>query len=109
MKKKYEGNTRVKQLTLQALRKDFETLEMKVGESITDYFARVMSIANKMWVYGEKMKDVTIVEKILRSLTDNFNYIVCSIEESKDIDALTIDELQSSLIVYEKKNLKEQW
>lgn len=60
-------------------------------------------MANKMRVYGEDMKDVTIVEKILRSLTDRFNYIVCSIEESKDIDELSIDELQSSLIVHEQK------
>lgn len=60
-------------------------------------------MANKMRVYGEDMKDVTIVEKILRSLTDRFNYIVCSIEESKDIDELSIDELQSSLIVHKQK------
>ena len=39
------------------------------------------------------MKDVTIVEKILRTLTEKFNYVVVSIEESKDIDVLTIDEL----------------
>ncbi|KAA8532768.1 hypothetical protein F0562_032801 [Nyssa sinensis] len=62
-----------------------------------------MSVANKMRVYGEAMTDVTICEKILRSLTEKFNYIVCSIEESRDIDALTIDELQSSLIVHEQK------
>lgn len=103
MKRKYEGNARVKRSILQALRKDFETLEMKVGENVTDYFTRVMSVANKMRTYGEQMKDVTIVEKILRSLTDKFNYIVCSIEESKDIDELSIDELQSSLIVHEQK------
>lgn len=49
---------------------------------------------------------MTIVEKILRSLTDKFNYIVCSIEESKDIDKLLVDELQSSLIVHEQKFYK---
>ncbi|KAA8547170.1 hypothetical protein F0562_003621 [Nyssa sinensis] len=76
---------------------------MKSGECITYYFSRVMMISNKMRFHGEQMRDVTIVEKILRSLTDNFNYIVCSIEESKDTDTLTIDEFQSSLIVYEQK------
>ena len=76
---------------------------MKIGESVVNYFSRVMSIANKMRIYGETMKDVTVVEKILCSLTDKFNYIVCSIEESKDIDTLSIDELQSSLIVHEQK------
>ena len=103
MKKKYEGNARVKRSILQALRRDFETLEMKSGECITHYFSRVMLVSNKMRFHGEQMREVTIVEKILRSLTDNFNYIVCSIEESKDIDTLTIDELQSSLIVHEQK------
>ncbi|TXG72550.1 hypothetical protein EZV62_001129 [Acer yangbiense] len=103
MKRKYEGNERVKRSILQALRKEFETLEMKSREGVSDYFSRVMSVANKMKVHGEQMRDVTIVEKILRSLSDKFNYIVCSIEESKDIDRLSIDELQSSLVVHEQK------
>lgn len=103
MKEKYEGNARVKRSTLQALHKEFEILEMKSGESVTDYFSRVMSVANRMRVYGEQMTNVTVVEKILRSLIENFNYIVCSIEESKNIDELSIDELQSSLIVHEQK------
>ena len=103
MKIKYEGNARVKRSTLQALRRDFEILEMKIVEIITNYFARVMTVANKMRVYGEIMTDVTIYEKILRSLTDKFNYIVCSIEESRNLDAITIDKLQSSLTVHEKK------
>lgn len=48
MKTKYEGNARVKHSILQALRKEWEALEMKTGESVTDYFSRVMSVANKM-------------------------------------------------------------
>ena len=76
---------------------------MRSGEKVTEYFSRVMIVANKMRIYGEDMQDVKVVEKILRSLTEKFNYVVCSIEESKDIDALTVDELQSSLIVHEQK------
>lgn len=91
--KNYEGNARVKRSILQALRKEFETLEMKSGENVNAYFSRVMSVANRMRVHEEQMKDVTVVEKILRSLSENFNYIVCSIEESKNIDELSIDEL----------------
>lgn len=103
MKKKFEGSARVKRSTLQALRRDFEVLEMKVSETITEYFARVLSIAKKMRSNGEQMKDTIIVEKILRTLIEKFNYVVVSIEESKDIDTLTIDELQSSLTVHEQK------
>lgn len=103
MKRKYQGNKRVQRAQLQALRRDFEVLEMKIGELVKDYFSRVMMVANDMRNLGEDMQDVKIVEKILRTLTDNFNYIVCSIEESKDINCLTVDELQSSLTVHEQK------
>ncbi|XP_049365854.1 uncharacterized protein LOC125830728 [Solanum verrucosum] len=62
-----------------------------------------MEISNKMQFHGEKMNDVTIVEGILCSLTPKYEYVVCSIEESKDIDALSLDELQISLLVHEQK------
>jgi transposase InsO family protein len=36
-------------------------------------------------------------------MTSKFNYVVCSIEESNDVTTLTIDELQSSLLVHEQR------
>ncbi|KAI3451258.1 hypothetical protein Pfo_007923 [Paulownia fortunei] len=41
-----------------------------------------MSIVNRMRIHGDKSEDVTIVEKILRSMTPKFNFVVCSIEDS---------------------------
>ena len=103
MKTKYQGNVRVQRAQLQILRRNFEVLEMKAGETVTNYFSRVLLIANDMRNFGENMTSEKIVEKILRILTENFNYIVCSIEESKDINSITVDELQSSLLVHEQK------
>ncbi|KAH0725476.1 hypothetical protein KY284_001341 [Solanum tuberosum] len=37
MKKKYQGTVRVKCALLRALRRDFETLQMKEGESVMSY------------------------------------------------------------------------
>lgn len=107
MKMKCQGNIRVQRAQLQRLRREFEILGMKQGESVNDYFGRVMVIANDMRNFGEDMKDVKIVEKVLRTLTDKWNYIVCSIEESKDIDTLSVDGLQSSLLVHEQKFRKD--
>ncbi|XP_076959939.1 uncharacterized protein LOC143636159 [Bidens hawaiensis] len=42
-------------------------------------------------------------EGIRRSLTENYNFVVCSIEECKNTDELSVDELQSSLLVHEHK------
>ncbi|KAF1899788.1 hypothetical protein Lal_00019920 [Lupinus albus] len=80
MKKKYQGSSRVKRAQLQALRRDFKTLQMKESETVTDYCSRVMGIANNMRIYGEKMGNTLIVEKILRSLTPKFDYVVCSMK-----------------------------
>nr|KYP42102.1 Retrovirus-related Pol polyprotein from transposon TNT 1-94 [Cajanus cajan] len=103
MKKKYQGTTRVKRANLQALRKEYEIAHMKEGESVNEYIARILVITNKMKANGEDLKDFAIVEKILRSMTPKFNYVVCSIEESKDTSMLSLDELQSSLLVHEQR------
>lgn len=96
MKKKYQDTARVKCAQLQALRRDFVTLQMKEKEFVMSYCARTMKISNKMRFHGEKMNDATIVEKILHSLMPKYDYIICSIDESKYIDDLSLDELQSS-------------
>ena len=67
-------------------------LQMKSGESVTDYFSRMMAIVNKMRIHGDKTEDVLIVEKILQSLTPNFNFVVCSIEEANDVGSLLVHE-----------------
>ncbi|XP_010445965.1 PREDICTED: uncharacterized protein LOC104728718 [Camelina sativa] len=65
-----------------------------------------MEVANDMLNLGEDMPDPKIVEKILRTLFEKFTYIVCAIEESKDIRSMTMDGLQSSLRVHEQNMIR---
>lgn len=82
MKKKFQGNAKVKHAQLQAFRIDFEVLEMKVR----DYFSRVIIIVNNIRNCGEDMLHVKVVQKILCFLTKQFNYIICSIKEFDEKD-----------------------
>ncbi|XP_052727839.1 uncharacterized protein LOC128195027 [Vigna angularis] len=101
MKQKFQENARVQRAQLQRLHREFEIPKKQNGESVNDYISRVMILANDMRGVGETMEDGHIVEKIMSTLSDKYNYIVCSIEELKDINKMTVDELHNSLLIHE--------
>ncbi|XP_076900912.1 uncharacterized protein LOC143555204 [Bidens hawaiensis] len=89
LKMEYEGDSQVKAIKLQGLRRDFENLSMKEGEPIGEYFGRVMALVSQKRAYGETIADQAVVEKILRSLTPKFDFVVPSIEVAYDLSSLT--------------------
>ncbi|XP_041994113.1 uncharacterized protein LOC121744585 [Salvia splendens] len=94
-------------LQMQILRGEFESLAMSETESISDYFTRTLVIVNQMKRQGEIIEDVSVIEKILRLLMLKFEHVVAAIEESKDLNTMSIDQLQSSLEVHEQRMKKK--
>ncbi|XP_022023602.1 uncharacterized protein LOC110923854 [Helianthus annuus] len=99
----YQGDTQVKAIKLQVLRREFENLSMKDNETVSKYFSRDMGNVSQKRAYGEIITDQTIVEKILRSLSPKFDHIVPSIEVSLDLSKLTPVKLMGSLQSQEER------
>lgn len=97
----YRGEERVKIVRLQTLRCEFENIKMRDSESVEDYYNRVILLLNQLRLNGEIIEDRRVVEKILRSLTRKFEYIVVAIEESKDLSTLSLESLLGTLQSHE--------
>jgi gag-polypeptide of LTR copia-type len=108
LEKMFKGTDRVKQVRLQTLRGELESMKMKESESVSDYITRVQAVVNQLIRNGEALTDARVVEKILRSLTGNFENVVCTIEESKDLAKLTVDELAGSFEAHEQCKRKKR-
>ncbi|KAK2365584.1 putative mitochondrial protein [Trifolium repens] len=101
LKKIYGGDEKLKGIKLQALRRQYEMMQMNEQETISEYLARMLALTNLMKSCGEAMTDKVKIEKILRTLTEKFDHIVVAIEESKDLATMKIEELQASLEAHE--------
>ncbi|XP_022846386.1 uncharacterized protein LOC111369135 [Olea europaea var. sylvestris] len=103
LRNSFRGIEKTMRIRLQMLKSKFETLEMLDSESISEYFTRVLTIVNNIKCNGEKIQDLQVIEKILRSLNSKFDNVVIAIEESKNLSTMTIDELLASLEIHEQR------
>jgi len=58
---------------------------MHSNESIANYFLRIDEIVNCMRNLGEEIKEVVLVEKVLRSLSAKFESKVSTLQEKEDL------------------------
>jgi gag-polypeptide of LTR copia-type len=99
----YKGADRIKQIKLRTLQGKFEMLKMTSTEGDSDYITQVQIVMNQLKKNGESLSEQNVIEKILISLIDIFENVVCIIEESKDLVELIVDELIGSLLAHEKR------
>eukprot|EP00253_Pinus_taeda_P035029 PITA_35029 len=102
-KKKYETNAKVKRAKLHTLRIQYETRDMHNDESIASYFLCIDEIVCCMKNLGEEIKEVTLVEKVLRSLSAKFESKVFSIEENQDLQTITMTQLHIILTAFKMR------
>ncbi|GKB66041.1 hypothetical protein Tco_0927453 [Tanacetum coccineum] len=108
LEKVHKGADQVKQVWLQPLRGELEAMKMKEPEGVSDYITRVHTMVKQLTRNGETLTDSRVVEKILRLLTDKFENVFCAIEDSKDIENITINDLAISLEAHEQRKLKKK-
>ncbi|XP_070031302.1 uncharacterized protein [Nicotiana tomentosiformis] len=94
-----QGVNKVRKVKLKTLRADFEVLKMKKSECISHYYSKVKVVMNQLRRYREEIEDFHVVEKILFTLTPKFDFVVCAIEESKNLDSMMAEQLETRSVI----------
>ena len=72
METMYEGTKKVKDTKLQMLTTRFEKLRIGEDESFESFYNKLNEVIIGKFNLGEKMEDLKVVQKILRSLPESF-------------------------------------
>ena len=70
---------------------------MEEDESFDEFYAKFKDLVNSAFNLGETISKPKIVRKVLRSLPKRFRAKITVIEESKDIDKISLTELVGNL------------
>lgn len=108
LKEEYEGNEKVKGMQVLNLIKEFKMQRMKESETIKDYSDRLLSIVNKVRMFGTEFSDSRIVQKILVTIPEKFEATISSLENAKDLSSITLAELLNALQAQEQRRLMRQ-
>lgn len=90
----YKGVDRAQKSKLQSLRRLYDRCEMTSTETVEQYFCRLTDLVNKMRLYGDRIEEGAVVEKVLRTIPLKYDHVVSSITESHDTESMTIAELK---------------
>jgi hypothetical protein len=74
---------------------------MLEDEAFDEFYTRINDLRNSMVSLGKMVSGVKLIRKILRSLPKCFRIKFTTIEESKDLESMKIEELVRSLQTYE--------
>ncbi|GJV05195.1 zf-CCHC domain-containing protein [Tanacetum coccineum] len=105
----HQGNSQVKDNKTDLLVQQYEQFTILEEKSIDSGFARFNTIITSLKALDEGFSSKNYVRKFLRALYQKWRANVMTIEESKDLSSLALDELIGNLKVHEvvmEKDLK---
>ncbi|GJU58446.1 zinc finger, CCHC-type containing protein [Tanacetum coccineum] len=103
LKTRHVGEERVQQARLQSLMIGFQTLQMKEDDTMDAFTAKLNGYATKAKELGKTLDESLLVRKLLDSTPDRFIQIVASIEQTNDLDNITLDEIVGKLKAFEER------
>ena len=97
----YEGNKKVKEAKATMLVHQYELFRMKEDEDIETMYSRFQTLVSGLQILKKRYVASDHVNKIIRCLPAKWRPKVTAIEEAKDLNTLSVEDLISSLKCHE--------
>jgi len=97
----YEGSKKVREAKVHMLVHQYKLFKMKDYERIEQMYSRFQTLVSGLQIVKKSYVASDHVRKILRSLRARWRPKVTAIEEAKDLNTLSVEDLVSSLKVHE--------
>jgi hypothetical protein len=91
------GVQRVRDANADQLRKEFDRIRFKDGESVNDFSMHLTGLTNNIVVLGGKITKPEIVKKLLHVALEALEQVAILIETLLSLDNLTIEEVTGHL------------
>ncbi|KAH1039893.1 hypothetical protein J1N35_041636 [Gossypium stocksii] len=99
----HEGSNQVKKSNVGILTLNYETFTLKPEEDIKAMSDRFTIIINELKTYKKTYPNEGIVQKMLKSLALSWDAKVIAIDEAKNLETLSSDELIGSMLIHEMR------
>lgn len=103
IKTSHVGHDRVREASLQSLRKDFEELQMGDAESVDDFASRISALVAGIRALGDTLSELRVVQKFLQAAPAHYMQIVTSIEQCVPLNTLTVEDLVSQYKAHDER------
>jgi hypothetical protein len=103
IKSRWIGVQRVRDVNVEQLRKEFDSIRFKDGETVDDFSMRLAGLTNNIAVLGGKVTEGDIVRKMLHVVSEPLEQVAISIETLLDLDNLSVEEVTGHL-----RNIEQQ-
>ncbi|GJR51033.1 putative ribonuclease H-like domain-containing protein [Tanacetum coccineum] len=103
IEKRFGGNEATKKTQRNLLKQQYENFTAPSSEMLDQTFDRLQKLVSQLELLGEKLSQEDVNQKLLRSLSPEWNTHAVVWRNKADLDIMSIDDLYNNLKVYEPK------
>ncbi|GKC96631.1 putative ribonuclease H-like domain-containing protein [Tanacetum coccineum] len=101
VEKRFGGNEATKKTQRNLLKQQFENFTAPSSEMLDQTFDRLQKLVSQFELLGEKFSQEDVNQKLLRSLSPEWNTHAVVWRNKADLDKISMDDLYNNLKVYE--------